>query len=37
MEETELPIHIMDDPLTCVVKGAGKVLEDLNGYRNVLF
>ena len=37
MEETELPIHIMDDPLTCVVKGAGKVLEDLNGYRKVLF
>ena len=37
MEETELPIHIMDDPLTCVVKGAGKVLEDLSGYRKVLF
>jgi rod shape-determining protein MreB len=37
MEETELPIHIMDDPLTCVVKGAGKVLEDLSAYRNVLF
>jgi len=37
MEETELPIHIMDDPLTCVVKGAGKVLEDLNGYQKVLF
>ena len=37
MEETELPIHIIDDPLTCVVKGAGKVLEDLNGYQKVLF
>ena len=37
MEETELPIHVMDDPLTCVAKGAGKVLEDLNGYRKVLF
>ena len=37
MEETELPIHIIDDPLTCVAKGAGKVMEDLDGYQKVLF
>jgi rod shape-determining protein MreB and related proteins len=27
MEETELPVIIADDPLTCVVKGAGLALE----------
>ncbi len=26
--ETELPIVVSDDPLTCVVRGAGQVLED---------
>jgi rod shape-determining protein MreB and related proteins len=26
--ETELPILVSDDPLTCVVRGAGKVLDD---------
>jgi rod shape-determining protein MreB len=28
-EETKLPVTIADDPLTCVVRGAGKVLDEL--------
>lgn len=27
-EETQIPIHCADDPLTCVANGTGKVLED---------
>lgn len=27
-EETKMPVWIADDPLTCVVKGCGKVLEE---------
>ena len=34
--ETSLPIVISDDPLTCVVRGAGKILDDLEGYQKVL-
>jgi len=34
--ETEIPVHIADDPLTCVVRGTGIVLEDLDHLRNVL-
>jgi len=34
--ETNLPIVISEDPLTCVVRGTGKILEDLNGYQKVL-
>lgn len=34
--ETNLPIHVVDDPLTAVVRGAGKVLENLNHYSKVL-
>ena len=26
--ETDLPISVSDDPLTCVVRGAGHVLDD---------
>ncbi len=29
-EETELPIAIADDPLTCVVRGAGKCLDNMD-------
>ncbi|MDI6756640.1 MAG: rod shape-determining protein [Endomicrobiia bacterium] len=28
-QETELPVHIADDPLTCVVRGTGRYLEEL--------
>jgi rod shape-determining protein MreB len=34
--ETNLPVHVADDPLTAVVRGTGKVLESLQGYMKVL-
>ena len=34
--ETNLPVHVADDPLTAVVRGVGKVLEDLEKYNGVL-
>jgi rod shape-determining protein MreB len=34
--ETGLPIHVDDEPLTCVVRGAGMVLDDWDAYRSVL-
>jgi rod shape-determining protein MreB len=34
--ETSLPAHVAEDPLTAVVRGAGKVLENLNHYTKVL-
>ena len=34
-KETGLPVIIADDPLTCVVKGAGKVLETIEKLKNV--
>ncbi len=34
--ETNLPIHVDDEPLTCVVRGAGRILDDIHKYRNVL-
>ena len=36
-EEINLPIHLVDDPLRCVVNGTGKVLEHLDLYSKVLF
>jgi rod shape-determining protein MreB len=35
-EETNLPVNVADDPLTCVVRGAGKVLENFVHYSKVL-
>ncbi len=35
-QETNLPVNIADDPLTCVVRGTGLVLEDINRYTKVL-
>ena len=34
--ETGLPVHVAEDPLTAVVRGTGKVLENLNQYSRVL-
>ena len=34
--ETGVPVHVADDPLTAVVRGTGKVLEDLEQYKKVL-
>jgi rod shape-determining protein MreB len=35
-QETGLPIHVDEDPLTCVVRGTGKVLDDEEKYWSVL-
>jgi rod shape-determining protein MreB len=35
-EETNLPVYAAEDPLTCVARGTGKVLEDMNQYGKVL-
>ncbi len=29
-EATQMPVHIADDPLTCVARGTGRVLEELD-------
>ena len=34
--ETNLPIHVDEEPLTCVVRGAGRILDDMAKYRSVL-
>lgn len=34
--ETGIPVNIAETPLDCVVKGAGKVLEDLDNLKSVL-
>jgi rod shape-determining protein MreB len=34
-EETKMPVRIADDPLTCVVRGTGRCLEDLDTLRKV--
>lgn len=36
MEELKVPIHVVDDPLTTVVRGTGMVLEDIEGHRAML-
>jgi rod shape-determining protein MreB len=30
MEETGLPVIVADDPLTCVVRGSGMALENMD-------
>jgi rod shape-determining protein MreB len=35
-EDTSLPIHVSEDPLTCVVKGCGIILEEFDKYEKVL-
>src|SRR2546421_67241 len=35
-QETGLPIHVDEDPMTCVVRGTGRILDDPEKYRNVL-
>lgn len=34
--ETNLPINVAEDPLTCVVRGTGKVIENFSQYVQVL-
>ena len=35
-QETSLPIRVDEDPLTCVVRGTGRILDDPEKYRSVL-
>lgn len=35
-QETNLPVIVADDPLTCVVRGTGKCLENMQHYTKVL-
>jgi len=35
-QETGLPIHLIEESLTCVVLGTGKVLEELKTLKEVL-
>lgn len=35
-DETNLPINLVDDPLLCVVLGAGKILDNVHGYDRIL-
>lgn len=35
-EETNLPINVVEDPLTCVVLGSGKILGSLHLYERVI-
>ncbi len=35
-QETNLPVIVADDPLTCVARGTGRVLEDIPRYTKVL-
>ena len=36
MEETSLPVIAAEEPLTCVVRGTGKVLEDIAFYQKMM-
>jgi len=33
--DTKLPVHVADDPLTAVVRGTGKAIENINKYSKV--
>lgn len=35
-EETRMRVYRADEPVTCVVRGAGRIVEDLDRYRKVL-
>ncbi len=36
IEDTSLPVHLAEDPLTCVARGCGKILENFEKYEKVL-
>ena len=35
-QETKMPVHITDEPLTAVVRGTGRVLDDLDNLRDII-
>ncbi|MCL5256725.1 MAG: rod shape-determining protein [Chloroflexi bacterium] len=34
--ETKMPVHVADDPLTCVARGTGRVVESIEEFRTAL-
>jgi rod shape-determining protein MreB len=34
-EEVRIPVHIIDDPLTAVVRGTGLILEDIDSVKEL--
>ncbi len=36
-DETSLPVHVAEEPLTCVARGCGKILENISLFRKVLY
>jgi len=35
-EEIKMPVYIADDPLTCVVRGTGIILENIEKFKDIL-
>jgi len=35
MEETGLPVIVAEDPLTCVVRGSGKTLDNIDHFEPI--
>lgn len=35
-DTVDLPVHVMPEPLTCVLKGCGQILDNLDDYQEVL-
>jgi len=35
-QETKMPVHITDEPLTAVVRGTGKVLDEIDNLKDIL-
>ncbi len=35
-QETQLPVNVAEEPLTCVVRGTGKILNNFNRFQKVL-
>jgi len=35
-KETGVKVRVADDPLTCVVRGLGQIVEDFEGHRELL-
>jgi rod shape-determining protein MreB and related proteins len=35
-QETQIPVHVADEPLMCVALGSGRCLEEIQHYRSAL-
>jgi rod shape-determining protein MreB len=36
IDETQMPVHIADEPLDCVAKGTGIALEEIDSLKKIL-